>query len=320
MSDYEMTAASDAISRPKSEDTGGKVRENTPQRQFESSNPAVMTAPGAFNRASSRPQAKHEQAKHEKAKGDLPEQVLRAFNTWAFKREQPSDPQLLLQFVARAVAHHQPIPMLFYWGKGPRCEIDGHDHKCMEYLGTLARRIAAVYPPGAAMRLIFTDTHARLNGYSELGIANYFASVETEARRRGLTCCWLSDLIETTRAKAEDYTLGDVMPEEMLAKLSASAMKWYHGQGTPEEGAVVYFHMNMIEKRAVELSFPDAIFVTFNSSKFRILFPKRLPIFYMYSMQRGVSVKPWFLPAEARPCTEFSCHCAPVAAEAAKRD
>jgi hypothetical protein len=86
-------------------------------------------------------------------------------------------------------------------------------------------------------------------------------------------------------------------------------MKWYHGAATPREGAIIYFHMNMIEKRAVELAFPDAIFATFNSSKFRILFPKRLPIFYMYSLQRGVSVKPWFLPADAKLCTELSCHC-----------
>jgi hypothetical protein len=86
-------------------------------------------------------------------------------------------------------------------------------------------------------------------------------------------------------------------------------MKWYHGAGSAEQGAVIYFHMNMIEKRAVELAFPNAIFATFNSSKFRILFPKRLPIFYMYSMQRGMSVKPWFLPAEARACDDSTCQC-----------
>jgi hypothetical protein len=243
------------------------------------------------------------------------EHVLRAFNTWSFKREQPSDPPLLLQFVARAMAAHRPIPMLFYWGKGPRCRIDGHDLRCLEFLCSMADRIAAVYEPGAAMQLIFTDTHARLNGYPEVGIDSYFSSVEVEARARGFSCCRLGNLISTTNAEAEDYTLGAAVPEDMLVRLSASAMKWYHGQATPREGAIVYFHMNMIEKRAVELSFPEAIFATFNSSKFRILFPKRLPIFYMYSLQRGVSVKPWFLPADAKPCTEISCYCRPCAQE-----
>jgi hypothetical protein len=248
-----------------------------------------------------------------------PENVLRAFNTWAFKREQPSDAQLLLQFVAAAVAHWQPIPMLFYWGKGPRCRVADPDRKCLEYLVALAHRVSAVYPPGTAMRLIFTDTHARLNGYPEIGIGSYFRAVEAEAHRHGFDCCRLSGLIEMTRAQAEDYTLADIVPDDLLEKLSASAMKWYHGACSPEEGALQYFHMNMIEKRAVELAFPDAIFATFNSSKFRILFPKRLPIFYMYSLQRGVSVKPWFLPAEARPCTEFSCQCRTNERESAER-
>ena len=30
--------------------------------------------------------------------------VLRSFNTWAFKREQPADPHLMLQFVSEAIA------------------------------------------------------------------------------------------------------------------------------------------------------------------------------------------------------------------------
>jgi hypothetical protein len=55
----------------------------------------------------------------------------------------------------------------------------------------------------------------------------------------------------------------------------------------------------MIEKRAVEFAFPRAIFVTFNGSEYRCLFPEHMPIFYMYSLRRGMGVKPWFLPAPA---------------------
>ena len=54
----------------------------------------------------------------------------------------------------------------------------------------------------------------------------------------------------------------------------------------------------MIEKQAVEAAFPDAVFVTFNGSGLRPLFPDRMPVFYMYSVRRGVAVKPWFMPAE----------------------
>ena len=65
----------------------------------------------------------------------------------------------------------------------------------------------------------------------------------------------------------------------------------------------------MIERRAVELTFPRSIFVTFNGSEFRGLFPQRLPIFYMYSLRRGVSVKPWFLSTDALSQNASSRQC-----------
>lgn len=295
MSDYELTA-SDATLRPEESNASETVLHAGPYRHAESRSHAERSAPPLVRKAPRTSPAID------------PEHILRSFNTWAYKREQPSDPQLMLQFVERAVTRDAPIPMVFYWGKGPRCTIDQHDLKCLDYLDSLVHRISAVYAPGAALRFVLTDTHARLNGYSDIGIRTYFTTVESEIHRRGYECSRLGALIEKTGAKAEDYSLGDV-PQEMMEKLSASAIKWYHGAGSAEQGAIIYFHMNMIEKRAVELSYPDAIFATFNSSKFRILFPRRLPIFYMYSMQRGVSVKPWFLPEEAEPCDGISCRC-----------
>jgi hypothetical protein len=80
--------------------------------------------------------------------------------------------------------------------------------------------------------------------------------------------------------------------------LSASATKWFKGRGTAKEGALRYYQMNMIERRVLEEAFPHSIFITFNGSKLRKLFPSRLPIFYMFSVRHGVSDKPWFLPAQ----------------------
>src|SRR3954469_4268497 len=46
-----------------------------------------------------------------------PEQVLQAFNTWAFKREQPSDPQLMRQPKLQAIRRSEPLSFALYWGK-----------------------------------------------------------------------------------------------------------------------------------------------------------------------------------------------------------
>ena len=224
--------------------------------------------------------------------------VLRAFNTWSFKREQPSDPALLLRVVTEAVAAHEAVPFVLYWGKGPRHDAGAPEVQCLDFLAALTSRIKAVHAPGAALRLILTDTHAALNGHTEENMAHYFGGIERLAAKRDMTVCRMSRLLAAADDAAMQESLADCASPETLDALVASATKWYRASADPREGALKYYHMNMIERRAVEQSFPRSVFVTFNGSKLRSLFPERLPIFYMYSLRRGLAVKPWFLPAE----------------------
>jgi hypothetical protein len=224
--------------------------------------------------------------------------VLRSFNTWAFKREQPADPHLMLQFISEAMAREMPVPFVLYWGKGPRCNLDIPDIECLDYLASLARRVRAVYKPGAAIKLIFTDTHAGLNGHSASSIRGYFDEIDLKARQYGFDTCWLSQIIRAAEAVATSDRADDALPEETLRRLAESARKWYRGEGTAEHGALKYYQMNMIERRAVEIAFPRSIFITFNGSDLRSLFPTQLPIFFMYSLRRGMSVKPWFIASD----------------------
>jgi hypothetical protein len=230
-------------------------------------------------------------------KGVDAQAVLRSFNTWAFKREQPADLPLMLRVISQTIALREPVSFVLYWGKGPRSRIGEPDIACLDFLAALARRVREAYAPGAAVKLIFTDTHAELNGYAPADMRAYFAAVEACAGERGFETCLLGELTGSAQNAASIVPDDDIAPEETLERLSASARKWYRGDGTADEGALKYFQMNMIEKRAVERAFPGSIFVTFNGSELRSLFPERLPIFYMYSLRRGVSIKPWFLPA-----------------------
>ena len=237
-----------------------------------------------------------------------PAKVLGSFNTWAFKREQPDNPQLMLRLIGDAIAVDAPISFVLYWGKGPRCRIGQPDIACLDYVAALARRVGEAYEPGAAIKLILTDTHAELNGHSAATIRSYFNDIADAARERGFDTCWLGDITRAAGAAAVVAT--DQVAPETLSRLATSAKKWYRGQGTHEDGALKYFRMNMVERRAVEIAFPRAIFVTFNGSELRELFPERLPIFHMYSLRRGVAIKPWFLPVDVTPCSDTLCHCA----------
>jgi hypothetical protein len=227
------------------------------------------------------------------------EKVLRAFNTWSFKREQPSDLQLMLDTLSEAVAAREAIRFVLYWGKGPRHAVGAPEMQCLDFLAAVAARVKGVHAPGAAITLILTDTHAELNGFCRQDIDQYFAEVKATAGQRGFETRSLGQLVKAAGNLATAAPLEDTVSAEMLSSLTTSAAKWYRGAGTPEDGALTYLRMNLIEQRVVERAFPGSIFITFNGSELRKLFPRQLPIFYMYSLRRGVSVKPWFMSCES---------------------
>ena len=224
--------------------------------------------------------------------------VITAFNTWSFKREQPSDARLLAAQVQKHIDRGMPVEFILYWGKGPRHQPTAPEQACLDFIAAMVRRLAEVHAPGASVRLIFTDTHALLNGHSRADMMAYFCAVGQAAIDRGFRWCLLGDV---TRAHSSNigHACPAMRPEPTIRQLENSAARWYRGSGQPVDGAIAYFDMNMVEKRAVELEFPDAIFITFSGSDLRELFPAGLPIFYMYSVRKGVSAKPWFLDHNA---------------------
>jgi hypothetical protein len=227
------------------------------------------------------------------------EEVLRSFNTWAFKREHPSDPDLMQRVMSESIALAEPVSFVMYWGKGPRDRLDAPDIACLDYLASLCQRVSKVYAPGACFTLIFTDTHAKLNGYKPQATQGYFAAVESRARERRFSTCLLSQLTKAAIWETPSDPVTEV-PEDIRECLNESAAKWYRGEGGVEHGALIYYKSNMLEKHAVEFAFPRSIFVTFSGSRMRSLYPNRLPIFYMYSLRRGFSIKPWFLSVDQR--------------------
>lgn len=232
------------------------------------------------------------------------EALVQSFNSWAFKREQPDELGRLKRLAAMAIENETPLAFVLFWGRGPRVDVAAPERQCLDFLASLARRVRSMHAPGAELTLICTDTHAELNGHSRLSTRRYFAQVERAAGEHGFRTCFLSDLVAWAEERIDAARALERPAPELLRDLTASAGKWYGGGRPPEEGARLYYRANMIEKQAVEAAFPDAIFVTFNGSNLRPLFPDRMPIFYMYSVRRGVAVKPWFMPAEPKDAAQ----------------
>jgi L-tyrosine isonitrile synthase len=220
-------------------------------------------------------------------------EVLQSFNTWAFKRQQPTEPAELLRFTDWSIGRALPIRFVLYWGKGPRVKFGEPDFTCLKFLSQMGDRIRSVYAPGAHFTLIATDTHAAHNGHSHDDIANYFSGVFEAASEFGYSYAYLSSILTSQQYRMSEQVSSP--SADFLRKLEPCAAKWYRGEGASLQGAARYYHMNMLEKQAVGLEFPRSIFITFNNAEFRELFPDMLPVFYMYSLRKGISVKPWFI-------------------------
>jgi hypothetical protein len=227
-----------------------------------------------------------------------PEQILKSFNTRAFKRQQPDKPELMLQLIAQAHARKAPVSFMMYWGKGLRPALATPEFACLDYLDQMVARVAEVYEPGAQMTLVFTDTHAALNGHTSESIHSYFQDFQQAARERQFNTCLLSTLMNVPGLQPDVMPEPQMPPDEVLEELRPSAAKWFKGEGSPEQGAIRYFQANMLERKVIERAFPRSIFITFNGSQLRSLFPETMPIFYMFSLRHGVSDKPWFLPPD----------------------
>ncbi|MGH6671242.1 MAG: hypothetical protein ACRECV_04595 [Xanthobacteraceae bacterium] len=225
----------------------------------------------------------------------------------------------MIQFITQALVRRAPVSFVMYWGKGLRPTLAAPEFACLDFLDLMISRVVEVYEPGVDFTLVFTDTHAALNGHGEDSIHSYFQDLELAARRHRFKTCLLSSLVNAPGLRPDEMPEYRVPTAELLAELRGSAVKWFKGEGSSEEGAVRYFQANMVERKVMERAFPRSIFVTFNGSQLRSLFPDTLPIFYMFSLRHGISDKPWFLPPdysgrEPRP-NDRSIELSPVASE-----
>jgi len=256
-----------------------------------------MNEAARVSRHSKNHKAPHNHRKSEDGNSYSADKVLKSFNTWSFKRQQPDTPERLARAVEHALADGRPVEFVMYWGRGPRRHAAEPEAQCLDYLGSLIHRVELAYPIGAALHLVFTDTHARINGYDDVSTARYFLEVAKLAGAKGFSTVAMSEVMGEAGPIREIPEDEHLPGSALLAKLSASAAKWHRGRATPVEAARFYFRANLRERQAIERVYPLAIFITFNGGDLRPLFPENLPIFYMYSLRRGTSEKPWFIDA-----------------------
>jgi hypothetical protein len=221
--------------------------------------------------------------------------IVDQFNTWYFKREQPKRIDLLIQRVVSAINAQQPVPFILYWGKGDRDIIGNPERQAINFLEELDGRVKELYQPGCSFTLILTDTHAKLNGFSEESIQKYYQQIESLAKEYNFNIQYISQLTalnyDALVEDAKNLTINQPL-HDLLINMSK---KHFKRSENYELGAILYYLQNQIEKKIMDQTYSNTIFITYNGSELNDILPDNMPIFYMYSLQKGVSIKPWFI-------------------------
>ena len=113
-----------------------------------------------------------------------------------------------------------PIPFVQYWGKGLRPALAAPEFACLDFLDLMMSRIAEIYEPGADFTLVFTDTHAALNGHSQASIHSYFQELVLPTRGRRFKTCLLSSLVNEAGLRPDETPERQVPPPDPLGRIA----------------------------------------------------------------------------------------------------
>lgn len=224
----------------------------------------------------------------------LAKKLFGSMNTWKFKREQPEKPEKIIENILLSIKAQKPIKFVMYWGKGEKDLAGDAEINAIQFLNEMSAAISINYLPGVNITLIFTDTHAELNGYTKDKIKKYFDSVIKLVKKYNIVTLYLSDLAKYDENMLSQKVKNLEINSKLLDILKNSSKKHYKKISDHDFGAKLYFLQNQIEKKEVEKKFADSIFLTYNGSDLDGILPAKLPIFYMFSTGKGTSIKPWF--------------------------
>ena len=225
---------------------------------------------------------------------NLAQEILDQFNTWSFKREQPSDEAELLKQINNSVADNKSVKFVLYWGKGDRDTVGSPEIEALKILEVIKDRIEKIYAPGAEITIIFTDSHAELNGYTSESIIKYYSSVREMADNLDMKTIFMSKICDFNFDELDVQSRDAEIDSKVLEILKSSSSKHFNRSADYDQGARLYYVLNQIEKCEVAKKFSDSIFLTYSGSDLDVILPS-LPIFHMYSTEKGNSAKPWFM-------------------------
>lgn len=222
----------------------------------------------------------------------------------------------------RQIKSKSKIHFVQYWGASDKKYPDKYDFDALFHLFGFLRIVEKYYKIEVHLTLIFTDTHAILNGYSTENYKNYHREIRKILNEFNYSHVLMSEVL-TPFAKSHNLkdtndliksvikqSISNKIPElimndesfEVLKRSADKHSKRLKNKDTykdlsfssVEQSAYAYILLNRIERQYVEKNFFQSVFLTYTSDIEKELIAPNLPTIQIYSIHKGLSCRPWF--------------------------
>jgi hypothetical protein len=230
--------------------------------------------------------------------------------------------ELDIYVLERLKQNKKHLRFVMYWGASDKKYPDKFDFDALFHLFGFLRIIEKQYKIEVHLTIVFTDTHAMLNGYSTDNYKNYHKEIRKILNEFNYSHVLMSEVL-TPFAKSHNLkdtneliksvinqSINDKIPEiiindesfEVLRKSADKHSLRYLDKsiskdlffGSAEQAAYAYILLNRIERQYVEKNFFQSVFLTYTSDIEKELIAPNLPTLQIYSIHKGLRCRPWF--------------------------
>jgi hypothetical protein len=227
----------------------------------------------------------------------------------------------LLEFF-QANENAKEVNIIKYWGAGDKSSADQNDLTALIHLLGFIRALEKKFQKSINLTLIFTDTHAILNGYPINDFKKYFKDIGRVLNYFNYDHIFMSEIlsnylhennlknveelvqsiISTCRNRNLEIFYEDSGPIETLRRSAEKYSLRYKNKGNFNKNAFEnidqavdsYLTITALEKPVIEKRYENSLLLTYNSFLDGYLTLPGLPAIQIYSYRRGVISRPWF--------------------------
>lgn len=223
--------------------------------------------------------------------------VYAALTSRQHRRSAIQHPEAFAALVERAVRQKKPIQLAILWGVWKKPKPTQTEMDAVAFLEGILTRVRDVYPAGATLTAILSDTHAVYNLKDARFINHYdgyLASMERLLQARGHSTVRLSEIVKNTLPKTSSG-INQVEISKTSAvwkRLVASSAKYFEN-GSAEQGARGYVELRLREKPALQNALRETILLSFSTPE-QDWFASNVPTLHVFSSSARTTNRPWF--------------------------